>query len=407
MGFSLSDIDIKHVLILFGTPALAIYGIINVPLQQQTALWALAYYFWSGLGITAGYHRYWSHRSYDATLLWQWIMMAAGSSAMEGSIKWWSRGHRVHHRFTDTPKDPYNAKYGFFWSHMGWMIMKQGRLATVDVSDLSVDWLVRFQHKHYPLISVFMAFGVPTLVAGLGWGDWLGGFFFAGVARLVFVHHATFCVNSLAHYIGDYTFDDKRTPKDHFLTALITCGEGYHNFHHEFPADYRNAIKVYQYDPTKWLIWFASLVGLAYNLKCFPQNEIEKGRIMMLEKEIADEKQKLNGKPVPSRIVALEQDIQASKKKLNYGVPVEELPSLTVYEVKQEIERTGKQLLIISGVVYDVTKFIDDHPGGKGFMKAAIGRDVTSSFNGEVYDHANAARNLMASMRYARVQGPK
>ncbi|KAJ3016539.1 UNVERIFIED_CONTAM: hypothetical protein HDU68_012159 [Siphonaria sp. JEL0065] len=407
MGFSLSDIDIKHVVILFGTPALAIYGILNVRFQQQTALWALAYYFWSGLGITAGYHRYWSHRSYDATLLWQWIMMAAGSSAMEGSIKWWSRGHRVHHRFTDTPKDPYNAKYGFFWSHMGWMIMKQGRLATVDVSDLSADWLVRFQHKHYPLISVFMAFGVPTLVAGLGWGDWLGGFFFAGVARLVFVHHATFCVNSLAHYIGDYTFDDKRTPKDHFLTALVTCGEGYHNFHHEFPADYRNAIKFYQYDPTKWLIWFASLVGLTYNLKCFPQNEIEKGRIMMLEMEIAREKQRLNGKPVPSRIAALEQEIEAKKKKLNYGVPVEELLSLTVDEVKQEIERTGKQLLIISGVVYDVTKFIDDHPGGKGFMKASIGRDVTASFNGEVYDHANAARNLMASMRYARVQAPK
>ncbi|KAI9346947.1 hypothetical protein BDR26DRAFT_892849 [Obelidium mucronatum] len=405
---SISDIDIKHVVILFGTPALAIYGILNVPLQLQTALWAFAYYFWSGLGITAGYHRYWSHRSYDATILWQWIMMAAGSSAMEGSIKWWSRGHRVHHRFTDTPKDPYNAKYGFFWSHMGWMIMKQGRLATVDVSDLSADWLVRFQHKHYPLISVFMAFGVPTLVAGLGWGDWWGGFFFAGVARLVFVHHATFCVNSLAHYIGDYTFDDKRTPKDHFLTALITCGEGYHNFHHEFPADYRNAIKFWQYDPTKWLIWFASLVGLTYNLKCFPQNEIEKGRIMMLEKEIADAKQKLPaGTPVPARIIAVEQEIQEAKKKLDYGVPLEDLPSLTVDEVKQEIERTGKQLLIISGVAYDVTTFIDEHPGGKGFMKASIGRDVTASFNGEVYDHANAARNLMASMRFARVQAPK
>ncbi|KAJ3025094.1 UNVERIFIED_CONTAM: hypothetical protein HDU68_007460, partial [Siphonaria sp. JEL0065] len=180
-----------------------------------------------------------------------------------------------------------------------------------------------------------------------------------------------------------YTFDDKRTPKDHFLTAFVTLGEGYHNFHHEFPADYRNAIKFWQYDPTKWVIWFASLVGLTYNLKCFPSNEIEKGRILMQEKKIAD-----------------------AKKKLDYGVPVEQLPEFTFAEVKEKIAETGKMLLIISEVVYDVTKFIDDHPGGKGFLKASIGRDVTASFNGGVYDHANAARNLMSSMRYARLQGP-
>ncbi|KAJ3075269.1 hypothetical protein HDU98_008746 [Podochytrium sp. JEL0797] len=381
-AISLNDLDIKHVVILFGTPALAIYGILNVPLQQQTLIWAVMYYFFSGLGITAGYHRYWSHRSYDATRLWQYIMLAAGSSAMQGSIKWWGRGHRVHHRFTDTPKDPYNAKYGFFWSHMGWMIMKQPRLATVDVSDFAADPLVKFQHKYYPLFALFWAFAVPTLVAGLGWGDWAGGFFFAGITRLVFVHHATFCVNSLAHWIGDYTFDDKHTPKDHWITALVTCGEGYHNFHHEFPADYRNAIKFYQYDPTKWLIWTASLVGLTYNLKMFPSNEIKKGRILMEEKEISN-----------------------IKKTLNYGVPFEKLPVMTFDGVKEEIKRTGKMLLVVSNVVYDVSNFMEDHPGGKGFLKASIGRDATTSFNGGVYDHANAARNLMSQMRYATIEG--
>ncbi|KAJ3038378.1 hypothetical protein HDU99_010310, partial [Rhizoclosmatium hyalinum] len=133
---SINEIDFKHTILLLSTPALALYGFLNFPLIPQTALWSVLYYFWSGLGITAGYHRYWSHRSYDATRLWQFIMMLAGSSAVEGSIKWWSRGHRVHHRFTDTDKDPYNAKKGFFWSHIGWMLKKQGRLATVDVSDL-------------------------------------------------------------------------------------------------------------------------------------------------------------------------------------------------------------------------------------------------------------------------------
>ncbi|KAJ3016019.1 UNVERIFIED_CONTAM: hypothetical protein HDU68_012463, partial [Siphonaria sp. JEL0065] len=346
------DIDWIHVTILFGTPAIALYGLATVQLQAATLLWAVAYYFYTGLGITAGYHRYWAHRSYDATRLWQFIILSAGTGAMEGSVKWWGRGHRIHHRFTDTDKDPYNAKKGFFWSHIGWMIMKQQKKATVDISDFNSDPWIRFQHKYYLYLATFMAFVFPAAVAGLGWGDWVGGFFFAGVARLVFVHHATFCVNSLAHWLGEYTFDDKRTPKDHFLTAFVTLGEGYHNFHHEFPADYRNAIKFWQYDPTKWVIWFASLVGLTYNLKCFPSNEIEKGRIFMQEKKIAD-----------------------AKRKLDYGVPVEQLPEFTFTEVKEKIAETRKVLLIISNVVYDVTKFMDDHPGGKGFLKASIGRD--------------------------------
>ncbi|CAG8777494.1 7571_t:CDS:1, partial [Gigaspora rosea] len=102
-------------------------------------------------------------------------------------------------------------------------------------------------------------------------------FFFAAVTRLLFVHHATFCVNSLAHYLGDTPFDDRRTPRDHFITAILSLGEGYHNFHHEFPMDYRNAIRFYQYDPTKWLIRFLSYFGVAHHLKKFPENEIQKG----------------------------------------------------------------------------------------------------------------------------------
>ncbi|KAI9346976.1 hypothetical protein BDR26DRAFT_817656 [Obelidium mucronatum] len=375
-------IDWTSATILTVTPLLAIVGLATVPLQLPTLYFALFFYFFTGMGITAGYHRYWSHRSYEASRVWELILLAAGTGAMEGSVKWWCHGHRIHHRFTDTDKDPYNAKRGFFWSHIGWMIFKEEKKAKVDISDLNRDPLLRFQHKHYLPSAVFMAFIVPTLVAGFGWGDWMGGFFFAGVARLVFLHHSTFCINSLAHYYGDHTFDDKRTPRDNFITALITFGEGYHNFHHEFPSDYRNAIEFYQYDPTKLVIWVASLIGLTYNLKTFPANEIEKGRLMMQEKKVNE-----------------------YKKTLDYGVPLEELPQLTHVQVKEHIAESGKQLLIISGVVYDVSNFMEDHPGGKGFLRVSIGRDVTASFNGGVYDHANAARNLMSSMRYATLIG--
>lgn len=236
------------------------------------------------LGITAGYHRLWAHRSYNASKPLQYALAMVGAGAVEGSIRWWARGHRAHHRYTDTDLDPYNAHKGLLWSHIGWMVLKPRRKPGVaDVSDLSKNDIVKWQHRHYLKLVFIMGIVFPTLVAGLGWGDWKGGYVYAALLRLVFVHHvsvgngwrtvrscllqSTFCVNSLAHWLGETPFDDKHTPRDHLVTALVTIGEGYHNFHHQFPMDYRNAIKWYQYDPTKWFIWVCQELGLASHLK--------------------------------------------------------------------------------------------------------------------------------------------
>ena len=171
--------------------------------------------------------------------------MAAG--AVEGSCRWWSRGHRAHHRYVDTDRDPYAVVYGFWHAHVGWMLVRQDpeKIGHVDVDDLEADPLVRRDglfNRYYPLFALLMGFVLPTVVCGLGWGDWHGGYFIAGVARLVFVHHSTFFVNSLAHYAGDALFTDGHTARNSFITALLTLGEGYHNFHHEFPSDYRNGV---------------------------------------------------------------------------------------------------------------------------------------------------------------------
>jgi stearoyl-CoA desaturase (delta-9 desaturase) len=116
---------------------------------------------------------------------------------------------------------------------------------------------------------------------------------------------STFCVNSLAHWLGESPFDDKHTPRDHMITALVTIGEGYHNFHHQFPMDYRNAIEPYQYDPTKWVIWSLSKLGLAshlkvcrprlsvyhsltYHFQTFPENEVRKGQLTMQLKRLRE-----------------------------------------------------------------------------------------------------------------------
>jgi len=112
------------------------------------------------------------------------------SGALQGSIKWWARGHRAHHRYTDTDLDPYNAHRGFFWSHIGWMIViPRRRAGAADISDLSANPVVRWQHKHFVALLLTMTYAFPTLVAGLGWGDWMGGFIYAGIIRLCFVHH--------------------------------------------------------------------------------------------------------------------------------------------------------------------------------------------------------------------------
>lgn len=153
---------------------------------------SVVYYYITGLGITAGYHRLWAHRSYNASLPLQYFLALAGAGAVQGSIKWWSRGHRAHHRYTDTKLDPYSAHEGFWWAHVGWMIVKpRGKIGVADISDLTRNKVVRWQHKNY--LALLLGFGVafPTLVAGLGWGDWKGGFFFAGAARLLFVHHVS------------------------------------------------------------------------------------------------------------------------------------------------------------------------------------------------------------------------
>jgi stearoyl-CoA desaturase (delta-9 desaturase) len=353
------------------------------PLRFYTALFSVIYYFNTGLGITAGYHRLWSHTSYKATLPLKIYLAAVGAGAVEGSIRWWSRGHRAHHRYTDTEKDPYSVRKGLLYSHIGWMVMKQNpkRIGRTDITDLNDDPVVVFQHTHYIKCVLTMGLIFPTMVCGLGWGDWLGGFIYAGILRIFFVQQATFCVNSLAHWLGDQPFDDRNSPRDHVITALVTLGEGYHNFHHEFPSDYRNAIQWWQYDPTKWSIWVWKQLGLAYDLKEFRQNEIEKGRVQQLQKKL-DQK----------------------RATLDWGVPLEQLPVIDWDNFVAE-SKNGKALVAVAGVIHDVTDFIKDHPGGKALISSAIGKDATAIFNGGVYNHSNAAHNLLSTMRVGVLRG--
>lgn len=219
------------------------------------------------------------------------------------------------------------------------------------------------------------------MVAGYFWGDYWGGFVYAGVLRQVIVHHATFCINSLAHMAGSHTFDDVRTPRDNFLTALITFGEGYHNFHHEFPNDWRNGIRWFDYDPTKWFIRACSVFGLAFELKEAPVFQIKKGKLVMEQKKLDMRFHELHG-----------------TKSLD------SLPLMTWAELEQA-KADGRKLVAVNGLVHDVSSFIEDHPGGVQLIKSAVGTDGTDAFNGltGVYKHSSAAHNLLSCLRVARL----
>ncbi|PVU94746.1 hypothetical protein BB560_005664, partial [Smittium megazygosporum] len=269
-------------------PIIAIYGLFNIEMKSYTIIFAALFGVFSGLGITAGYHRLWSHTSYKATLPLQIILLIAGTASVQESVIRWSRHHRAHHRYTDTPLDPYNAHKGFIYTHMGWLFYKRERsdVGYVGVSDLKANKLLMLQHRtFYPLAFIF-SFLIPTVICGLGWGDWAGGLFFASIGRLAIIHELTFCINSITHIFGSSTFGNEQTPKDSTLVGLATFGEGYHNFHHEFPRDYGASTFFFKLDITKWFIDLMAFFGLAYDLNTTPEDQIKMIYIQTRLKEL-------------------------------------------------------------------------------------------------------------------------
>jgi len=226
----------------------------------------------NGMSITCGYHRLFAHSTYEAHPALKLAYLLFGAMALQSSALNWSADHRIHHRYIDDPeRDPYCARRGFWFSHIGWMLRHyaSGERDPTCTRDLQRDKLVMWQHRYYIPLALAMNLGLPLL---LGWacGDIRGMLLLAGVLRLVISHHATFFINSLAHMWGAQPYTDDNTARDNTVVALLTYGEGYHNFHHTFPHDYRNGVRWWQWDPSKWFIGAMHGLGLATNLKRAP-----------------------------------------------------------------------------------------------------------------------------------------
>ncbi len=231
------------------------------------------------LSVTAGYHRLFSHRTYQAAGWVRLLVLCFGAAAVQNSALHWVNNHRVHHSKVDRDEDPYNINRGFLWAHIGWVLFKDNGPEMKRVRDLQADPLVMWQHRNYLPLAIGFGALLPMAIGAL-WGDAWGGLLLAGFVRLVIQYHATFATNSLAHTLGERPYDRSTSARDNFFTAVFTFGEGYHNFHHRFENDYRNGVEPWQFDPTKWLIFCLSCVGAARDLKRVPKDKIAHARAL-------------------------------------------------------------------------------------------------------------------------------
>lgn len=249
------------------------------------------YYFATGFSITLGYHRLFSHKAFAAKMPVRLFTLIFGAAAFENSALDWASDHRNHHKHVDHDDDPYDISKGFWWAHIGWLIFKLKPEPPMDnVGDMRKDPLVMWQHRYVQWIGVVVGFVIPSVLGWLysGPAGALGGFLIAGIARVVFVQHATFCINSLCHTVGSRPYSTKCSARDSWIMALFTYGEGYHNYHHEFQHDYRNGVKPWQFDPTKWIIWTLSKVGLTSNLRRVPDEKILLAEMAEKERQLHD-----------------------------------------------------------------------------------------------------------------------
>lgn len=273
----------KNVVIYIYFHIAALYGIYLcfASAKWATIAWAFFLHSFGAFGITGGVHRLWAHRSYKAKWPLRLIAAVANTVSAQNDIFEWCRDHRVHHKFSETNADPHNAKRGFFFAHVGWLLCKKHpdvlrRGKTVDVSDLLEDPIVFYQRKFYAPLALIFCFIIPAVVPWYFWNESLiTAFFVASIARYVITLNITWLVNSAGHLWGSHPYDKNINPAENRFVAFFAAGEGWHNYHHVFPWDYKTAeLGDYGMNITTAIIDCFAWLGLAYDLKTVPKKVV-------------------------------------------------------------------------------------------------------------------------------------
>jgi stearoyl-CoA desaturase (delta-9 desaturase) len=278
---------ILSIIPIFGILGTSIYTYYNGFVWQEP-LMLIIFWFLSGMGITMGYHRLFAHKSFKTNKIIEWILMILGSMAFENTILKWVSDHRTHHSKAETNEDPYSITEGFWHAHIGWILKKTPyeKERIKGVRDLEKNSAIQFQNRYYFHIGLFFGICVPFII-GSFYGRPLGAVLWAGFLRITLVHHATFFINSLCHYVGKRPYNFHSTARDSWFVSLFTFGEGYHNYHHTFQWDYRNGIKWFAFDPSKWLINLFYFLGLTYDLKKAQDYEIWENNLRSLNGQLS------------------------------------------------------------------------------------------------------------------------
>ena len=222
-------------------------------------------YFGRMFFITAGYHRYFSHRSYRLNRFWQFVMAFGGGTAAQKGALWWASHHRDHHRYSDSPLDVHSpTQKGFFWSHVGWILCDKYAATDYDrIKDFSKYPELVFLNKKDWIAP--WALGFACFFIG-GWSGLLIGFFLS----TILLWHATFTVNSLAHVMGRRRYATEDTSRNSVLIAALTMGEGWHNNHHYYQASARQGFFWWEWDPTYYVLRVLSWVHVVKGLRTPP-----------------------------------------------------------------------------------------------------------------------------------------
>ncbi|XP_001602540.1 acyl-CoA Delta(11) desaturase [Nasonia vitripennis] len=255
---------------------LGFYYFLTFPylLHWKSFLWGYLVSIMGGFGVTGGAHRYWTHKSYKANMPFRIILMICYCISGQNTLYDWVRDHRVHHKFSETDADPHNSNRGFFFAHVGWLMMRKhpevirkGR--EVDMSDVLADPVVAFAQKYFVPLKLLFAFIIPVLVPVYFWDESLRiAIVSQWFLRYMLLLNFTWSVNSAAHLWGNKPYDKKISPVENRLVAFLSMGEGWHNYHHVFPWDYKAAeLGDYNLNGTTAVIDFFAWLGWVWDRK--------------------------------------------------------------------------------------------------------------------------------------------
>lgn len=318
------------------------------------------------------------HRSFDAHPALKYFLAIAGAAQLQWSIMWWGRHHRAHHQYTDTDQDPYNARRGFWYAHIGWLLgLHETPWGAVDIADLEADPVVRWQRRYYAYLALLGNFVVPTAVAHFGWDDWRGGLVYGSCLRLSIIHNITFLVNSLSHmpWAGWRPYSDRWTATNVPVVAVVAGGEGSHNFHHAFPTDYRaGEDEWFVFDLGRLFLDLCARLGLVWGVVRVSPAELRNARLRQAQRQrrLLDET----------------------------GV----LPVMDWETVRGEVQQ-GRSLVGVEGFVHDVAGFMAEHPGGADLLERLVGEDATGSYLHGKHRHSPNADAILAGLRCAVIPG--